>query len=202
MRSKYATLFALAVFLSNCQEQPKVPTTKAAANPSAQTIVIQSENKTYKVQCAQIDSALADSEFPMIIKTCLYGKYKIIEKGTADFNGRYGWDQETFVKTNLGFKKVENSVMFIHQDKLLTIINTNLIKDYKTMKSDPRSDNCWRGWGKFVPIRSLNDLQIGFSEDATTMHFSYSLGMPSACLSQDLLFCDMKLEEIDKYVAK
>jgi hypothetical protein len=159
------------------------------------------KSQLVKIQCEQTDSILRDSEFPMIIKKCIYGKYKIIEKGRADYNGRYSWNQEAFVETRSGFKRIDNKTMFINQEELLDSINNKFNQDYETLRSDPESANCWGNRGQFTRVKSLDDLQIGFSEDATRMHFSYSLGMSSACLSQDLLFCSMSSEEIDKYIA-
>ena len=82
-----------------------------------------------KVSCTEKFRKNPDGKDPIIIKTCLLRKFKIVTIGTPDYKGRYGYEYLVYKKRAGGFIKSSNSQLFNDkQNELLAIINQRMLQ--------------------------------------------------------------------------
>ena len=137
-------------------------------------------------------------EDPIIVKTCTWRKYKFVSTGQPDDKGRYGYDYELFLIDKGKSIKIINSDLFNDKvSQLENLINEKIKSEFDANAKDSIDGDCLRGveYSKF----GINQIGITFNEK-NQMEFNVSLGLGSACLSQEGYSVSFELKDIREYL--
>ncbi len=150
------------------------------------------------VSCTEQKSQNEEGGGPVLTKTCLYKKYKIITQGYADFKGRYSYEYSVFKKDENGsYVRIKNAMLFNeNKNELLSIINSKIKKDYMSFSNDPETKDCFEG-ASFTPY---NFDQLGIDFDADEINFNVTFGLSGSCMSVDGTIVSFHFDEIKKYL--
>lgn len=153
---------------------------------------------TNKALCTERESKNKDGGDPILIKTCLYKKYKTISRGYPDYKGRYTYVYELYKKQpNGSFIQIKNVMLFNEtKNELLSIINSKIEKEFNTYSHDAETKDCFEG-ATFAPFE-LDQLGIDF--DADKINFNVSFGLSAACMSVDGTTVSFNLDDIETYL--
>ena len=153
---------------------------------------------TNKALCTERESKNKDGGDPILIKTCLYKKYKTISRGYPDYKGRYTFVYELYKKQpNGSFIQIKNAMLFNEtKNELLSIINSKIETDYAAFANDAETKDCFEG-ATFAPFE-LDQLGIDF--DADKINFNVSFGLSAACMSVDGTTVSFNLDDIEAYL--
>jgi|688.fasta_scaffold80928_1 hypothetical protein len=150
------------------------------------------------VTCTEKESPNQEGGDPLLTKTCLYKKYKIITQGYPDFKGRYSYEYSVFKKDQNGsYVQIKNAMLFNeNKNELLSIINSKIKKDYMLFSNDPETKDCFEG-SSFTPY---NFDQLGIDFNADGIYFHVTFGLSGACMSVDGTIISFSLDEIKNYL--
>ncbi len=150
-----------------------------------------------KVTCTEIETKNDEGDDPILVKTCLYKKFKTISKGYPDYKGRYSYDYSVYEKQENGsYVQIKNATLFNeNKNELLSIINSKIEKDYKSYSNDPENKDCFQG-ALFIPF-NFDQLAIDFDFDK--INFNVTFGLSGDCMHVDGTFVSFNLDEIQKY---
>jgi len=153
---------------------------------------------TNKALCTERESKNKDGGDPILIKTCMYKKYKTISRGYPDYKGRYTYVYELYKKQpNGSFIQIKNAMLFNEtKNELLSIINSKIEMDYAAFANDAETKDCFEG-AAFAPFE-LDQLGIDF--DADKINFNVSFGLSAACMSVDGTTVSFNLDDIETYL--
>lgn len=134
---------------------------------------------------------------PVIVNTCVWRKYQINEKGTADTKGRYIWTTELFEKKGDSLIKISNVDLFKAEKigELEKMINDRLDEDFKAMKlSDAECFNR----RKYYPTFKLKDMRLAFN-DNSEISFEIEYGLTDACFAVNSASTNFKIVDLKEY---
>ena len=134
---------------------------------------------------------------PILVNTCFWRNYKIIETGTPDYKGRYTWTTEVFLKTGDTLIK-QNHVELFKADKisqLEKLVNDRLSEDFNAMKISDAECFTQR---KYYPIFKLKDMRLAFNDDSE-ISFEVGYGLTDACFALNLSSTNFKILELKEY---
>lgn len=173
-------------------------TMKVVENSKNESSNTESSLTSNKVTCIEKETTNEDSGYPILTTTCLYKKYKTISKGYPDYNGRYSYEFSLFKKQENGkYIQIKNALLFNkNKNKLLSIINFKIEKDYKLYSNNPEAKDCFEG-ASFSPF---NFDQLGIYFDDDKINFSVTFGLSDACMSVDGSIVSFNFDEIQKYL--
>ena len=150
------------------------------------------------VTCTEQESQNEEGGGPLLTKTCLFKKYKIITQGSADFKGRYSYEYSVFKQEENGsYVQIKNAMLFNeNKNELLSIINSKIKKDYMSFSNDPETKDCFEG-ASFTPY---NFDQLGIDFNADGVNFNVTFGLSGSCMSVDGTIVSFNFDEINKYL--
>jgi hypothetical protein len=134
---------------------------------------------------------------PEIINTCLWRTYKIIEKGTPDYKGRYKWQTEIFNKKGDSLIIVSNEDLFKSEkiNELEKTINLRLKEDFEAMKiSDAECFNR----RKYYPNFKLKDMRLAFN-DNSEISFEIEYNLTEDCFAVNSASTNLKILDLKEY---
>ena len=134
---------------------------------------------------------------PILVNTCFWRSYKIIETGTPDYKGRYTWATEVFLKTGDTLVKKNHLELFKTEkiSQLEKLVNDRLSEDFSAMKiSDPA---CFTQ-RKYYPTFKLKDMRLTFNDDSE-ISFEVEYGLIDACFALNLSSTNFKILELKDY---
>ena len=206
----YAIMLGLLIFTS-CGENSKKGKVDSTINEKDSLVDIDT-NKiskpsvpatpitqvTNKVTCTEKEFPNVDGADPILTKTCFYKKYKTISKGYPDYKGRYSYEYSLFKKQENGsFVQIKNTMLFNeNKNKLLSIINSKIKKEYKSYSSDPETKDCFEG----ASFTSFNFDQLAIDFDVDKINFNVTFGLSGDCMSVDGTIVSFNLDEIQTYL--
>lgn len=153
--------------------------------------------KSDVVSCSEKDFKNQDGPDPIIVKTCLYKSFKIVNTGSPDYTGKYSWEYNLYKKQNGKYIKASNSELFNqNQNKLLSIINQKILKDYLKFSSDPETKWCFEDMKP--PKFTIDQLRIEFMKKK--VYFWAEFGLYGACRNVDGTLIVFTLDEIHQYL--
>jgi hypothetical protein len=151
-----------------------------------------------KVTCTEKETPNKYGGEPIITKTCLFKKYKIISKGTPDYKGRYSYEYSVFKKQENGnYTQVKtNSLFNKNKSELLSIVNDEIEKEFYAYYNNPEIKHCFEG----ISFTPFNFDQIGISFNSNKIDFHVTFGLCLACMAVDGTVVSFDLDEMQKYI--
>ncbi len=134
---------------------------------------------------------------PIIVNTCLWRKYKIVETGTPDYKGRYSWATEIFLDQKDSVKKVSNADLF-KLDKiseLETLVNKRLEEDFNALKLVETECFSRR---RYYPSFKLKDMRLAFGANSE-ISFEVIYGFSEACFAVNAASTSLKIVDIKDF---
>ena len=134
---------------------------------------------------------------PEIVNTCLWRTYKIIEKGTPDYKGRYKWKTEIFNRKDDSLFIVSNEEIFKPEkiNELEKTINLRLKEDFEAMKI---SDAECFSRRKYYPNFKLKDMRLAFN-DNSEISFEIEYNLPEDCFAVNSASTNLKIIDLKEF---
>lgn len=137
---------------------------------------------------------------PLIINTCSWRMYQIVETGTPDYKGRYIWTTELFRKKGDSLTRITNADIF-KADKIVELeklINTRLEEDFQSLKTtDPDCFNRRKNY----PTFKLKEMRLAFNENSE-ITFEITYGLNDACFAVNTASTGFKISEIKSFLVE
>jgi FtsZ-binding cell division protein ZapB len=137
---------------------------------------------------------------PVIVNTCQWRGFQIIEKGTPDYQGRYVWTSELFRKVGDSLVKISTTDLFKPEKmvELEKLINARLSEDFTALKTtDPE---CFTR-RKNYPGFKLKDMRLAFSENSE-ITFEVSYNLTDACFALNKASTTFRLKELKVFLVE
>jgi len=148
--------------------------------------------------CAVTKKQNPESTDSIIIRTCIWGKYKFITTGSPDYKGRYSYEYEVYRIVDNKDIKVENNEIFNSKVHALEkMINIEIAKGLKEDRKYPDNAECLSEVGD--PKFSINEMGISI-DSKNRMKFSVTFGLGGACFNVDGASAKFSLKEIHDYL--
>ncbi len=154
----------------------------------------------FNVVCKEELMPRNTGEEPLLINTCFWRKYKIIETGTSDYRGRYTWKTEIFKPVNDSIKAIEMVELFKPEmlNELELKINERLKEDFAYLFEANR--NCFPR--HFVyPGFKLKDMRFMIS-DNSEISFEVIYGLNSSCFAVNAASASFKIKDLVPFLAE
>jgi|SRR5450755_1192249 hypothetical protein len=152
-----------------------------------------------KLTCTEKELKNGKSQDPILVKTCYIKNFKFVETSYPDDVGRYfDSEHEVYGWVNNKYHKAVNSKVFNKdQDKLVSIINERIQKEYKDDLANPEVKDCLDGLDS-IPTYKMNDFEISFFKNEIWFQVHWGLG--SVCRAVDGSIVTFKITEVEKYL--
>ena len=158
-----------------------------------------SSGQAIKLSCSEKERKNPEGNDPILVKTCFIKNFKFVETSHPDYAGRYVFHEyEVYVKKDNKYIRTTNSNVFNkNQNKLLDTINTRILEDFNSFRSDSSSNECFTGIDT-IPTYKMDDINITFSDDKIC--FVVNWGLPMACRDVDGTIISFKIDDIKHYL--
>jgi hypothetical protein len=154
----------------------------------------------FNVVCKEELMPRNTGEEPLLINTCIWRKYKIIETGTADYRGRYSWKTEIFKADKDSLIAIDMLELFKTDslNQLEIKINERLKEDFAYLFEANR--NCFpRHY--IYPGFKLKDMRFMIS-DNSEISFEVIYGLNSSCFAVNAASASFKIKDLVPFLAE
>ena len=150
-----------------------------------------------KVSCTEKEILTDDEYNPNIVNTCIFGKYKNISTGYADYKGRYGYSSEISKLVGNKYVLITNEDIFNeNKSNLLGYLNDKIKIDFNRFINDPEARDCFEDLNP--PSAVWDDFKIDFTDTGIT--FSIYFGLSDACQSVNGTTIEISFEELLPFI--
>ncbi len=155
---------------------------------------------TNKIICSEKEQKIQGSSDPRVIKTCTWSNLKCISTGESDYKGRYFYTYQWYKLINGKYVKTDKNQLFNeNKNILLEQINKTIKNKYEDLSKDPENKDCLSMIDNLT-IYTIDNLDIFIDKEG--FMFSFSFGLPDACLAIDGDVIAYKIGEIEAYLKK
>jgi len=153
-----------------------------------------------KIICSEKEQKIQGNLDPRLTKTCTWLNYKCISTGEADSKGRYFYSYQWLKLINGKFVKIDKKQLFNENtSQLFEQINKSIKIKFDELSKDSENKDCLSMVEK-LSYYNIDNLDIFIDKDG--FMFSYSLGLPDACLAIDGDYISFSLKELEPYLKK
>lgn len=149
------------------------------------------------VNCREEMIEKKGSSDPIIINTCFWRKYKIIETGTPDYKGRYTWSTEIFINHKDSVRKLSNADLFKPEkiNELESMVNKRLEEDFNALRLTETECFSRR---RYFPTFKLKDMRLAFGSNSE-ISFEVLYGFSEACFAVNAASTSIKISDIKDF---
>ena len=154
----------------------------------------------FNVVCKEELMPRNTGEEPLLINTCSWRKYTIIETGTADNKSRYSWKTEIFKTENDSLVPIDMVELFKADslNQLEIKINERLKEDFAYLFESNR--NCFPR--HFIyPGFKLKDMRFMIS-DNSEISFEVIYGLNSTCFAVNAASASFKIKDLVPFLVE
>lgn len=142
-----------------------------------QDSILKSGAKSAKIPvltCSYKEEKIPDCDYPVRIKTCLFGNYKNVKSANPDFKGNYEFSYEVFKKVKGKYVLIKNSDLFNAQKmELLDKINAQIKVNFDEFLSSNTSNDCFENAAaSYVPFE---DMFVHFTNEGIEFHVKFNV---------------------------
>lgn len=142
-----------------------------------QDSIVKSGAKSAKIPvltCSYKEEKIPDCDYPVRIKTCIFGNYKNVKSANPDFKGNYDFSYEVYKKVKDKYVLIKNSDLFNAQKmELLDKINGQVKINFDEFLSTNTSNDCFDNAA--APYVPFEDMFVHFTNDGIEFHVKFNV---------------------------
>lgn len=131
-----------------------------------------------------------------IRRTCTYGDLQSVRIGTLSSTGHFRYSYELYRRINGTYNRISvTDLLNDNQDKLLALINRQVILEYTEIQEDPIQSRC----AKNQQAPEVDYSQLGFSFDEFGYHFHARLDLNENCETYETVSVHLSPNKMKRY---